>query len=279
MERPENDKWLDDVLSDTIGSKKSRMDFEQWKQNHPEAVEMLTSRGKSKIPTIQHPHKIRIKIMKSPISKLAAAAVIAIAVFIGIDLFDTNGSSVVWADVAEQFESVPFFNVTMYIGQDTSTETKKIEIWKSPDSRVRAHEGNTVFFADFSKDNNKFIIFDRSTKKLVNSGENVPMFIRLLCNEGRFSLDTLTKSFPPQVKGITPLETADTAASRETVLFEARHETTPERLMIWALRTSKLPVRMTFRDPRKNEYGDFIFDYSEKKDDKFFDPEVFKNEN
>jgi hypothetical protein len=51
---------------------------------------------------------IRRKIMKSPITKLAAAAVIIIAVFIGIDQLGTNGSSVVWADVAERFESVPF---------------------------------------------------------------------------------------------------------------------------------------------------------------------------
>jgi len=44
MKRPENDKWLDEALSEVIGSKKSRTDFEQWKQKHPEAVEMLTSR-------------------------------------------------------------------------------------------------------------------------------------------------------------------------------------------------------------------------------------------
>lgn len=44
MKRPENDKWLDEALSETIGSKKSRTDFEAWKQKYPEAVEMLTSR-------------------------------------------------------------------------------------------------------------------------------------------------------------------------------------------------------------------------------------------
>jgi CheY-like chemotaxis protein len=44
MNHPENDKWLDEALSETIGSEKSRTDFEEWKQRHPEAVEMLTSR-------------------------------------------------------------------------------------------------------------------------------------------------------------------------------------------------------------------------------------------
>ena len=43
MQSPENDKWLDEALSDTIGSIGPRTDFEAWKQEHPEAVEMLTS--------------------------------------------------------------------------------------------------------------------------------------------------------------------------------------------------------------------------------------------
>ena len=98
---------------------------------------------------------IRKIIMKNPITKLAAAAVIIIAVFIGIDQLGTNGSSVVWADVAERFESVPFFNITAYFHK-IGTKTKKIEIWRSEDSRIRAHEGNKVFFKDFSKDKNEF---------------------------------------------------------------------------------------------------------------------------
>ena len=277
MKRPENDKWLDEALSETIGSKETRTDFEQWKQNHPEAVEMLTSRAKSKTSTTKHPHTIRIKIMKSPITKLAAAAVIIIAVFIGIDQLGTNGSSVVWADVAERFESVPFFNITAYI-RKTGTKTKKVEIWRSEDSRIRVHEGNKVFFKDLSKYNNKFTIFDRSTKKLVNSDENFPSFIWRLCgNEGRFSLDTLTKNFPSDVKGIITLETADTAASNEIVLFGAKaKEIPPERLKIWALRKSKLPIRFFVRPDEG--YMDLFFDYSEQKDASFFDPTAFTNQ-
>jgi len=277
MKRPENDKWLDDALSNVIGSEKTESNFDKWKQEHPEAVEMLTSRVNRQTSASKHPLSIRNKIMKSPITKLAAAAVIVIAVFIGIEQFDTNSSSVVWADVAERFESVPFFNITIYIC-DPSNKTKKIEIWRSEDSRIRAHEGNKVFFTDFSKDKNKFTIFDRSTKKLVNGDENLPSFIRRLCsNERRFSLDTLTKSFPSDVKGIIPLETADTAASNEIVLFRAKaKEIPPEALKIWALRKSKLPIRF-FVSPSKG-YFDLFFDYSEQKDAAFFDPVAFTNQ-
>ena len=277
MKSPENDKWLDDALSETIGSKKAGADFEQWKQQHPEAIEMLTSRVNRQTSASKHPLSIRNKIMKSPITKLAAAAVIVIAVLIGIEQFDTNSSSVVWADVAERFESVPFIKITIYL-RDPSNKMKKIEIWRSEDSQIRAHEGNKVFFTDFSKDRDKFTIFDRSTKKLVNGDENLPSFIRRLCSkEGRFSLDTLTKSFPSDVKGIIPLETADTAASNEIVLFRAKaKEITPEALKIWALRKSRLPIRF-FVSP-KDGYIDLFFDYSEQKDAAFFDPVAFTSQ-
>jgi hypothetical protein len=235
--------------------------------------------------------KIRRTIMKSPITKVAAAATVIIAVLIGINHFGMSTTSALWADVAERFESVPFFKLTIYLGNDNSADAKKIEIWKSQDSRVRANDGDTVVFADFSKEGNEILIFDRNTKQMkhtvrfdrlsiepVTSNGMAFLFLTLLCKDGQFSLVSLTDSFPPEVRGITPVETVDTAASKETVLFEARHETTPERLKIWALRESKLPIRLCFIDQRKNEYGDFLFDYSEQKDNKFFDPNAFKNQ-
>ncbi len=221
---------------------------------------------------------IRRFIMKNSITKLAAAAVVLIAVLIGIGHFGNSNSSVVWAEVAEQFESVPFFHLTMYMGYDGSGENKKIEIWKSKDSRVRAREGDTVIFADLTKKENNILIYDRSTKTMVDNAEDAPRFLMMLCQDGQFSIKTLTASFPPGVKGITSVEAAATAASKETVLFEAKHETTPERLTIWALRRSKLPIRLCYHDPRESEYGDFFFDYSERKDPSFFDPDAFANE-
>ncbi|MBN2316384.1 MAG: hypothetical protein JXM79_20825, partial [Sedimentisphaerales bacterium] len=266
MKRPENEKWLDEVLNETIGEKKPRTDFEQWKLQHPDAVKMLTSRADRKASASPGPLTTRRMIMNSPITKIAAAAVVLLAVLIGIGHFGNSNSGVVWAEVAEHFESVPFFHLTMYMGYDTSGENKKIEIWKSEDSRVRAQEGDTVIFADLTKKENNILIYDRSTKTLVDNAGDAPKFLMMLCRDGQFSLNTLTSSFPPEVKGITPMTSAETAASRETVLFEAKHETTPERLTIWALRQSKLPIRACFSDPRKSEYGDFFFDYSERKD-------------
>jgi hypothetical protein len=75
MERPENNKWLDNALSEIISSETPRTDFETWKRNHPQAVQMLTSRAK---PDTERPPVIRRIIMNSSWIKLAAAAVIVI---------------------------------------------------------------------------------------------------------------------------------------------------------------------------------------------------------
>jgi len=99
MKRPENNKWLDEALTETIGSEKPRTDFEQWKQKHPDAVNMLTSRA-GKEATVSPPRlKTRRIIMTSTIIKLAAAAVIAIAAIAGIYQFnDTDKNSTIPTD-------------------------------------------------------------------------------------------------------------------------------------------------------------------------------------
>jgi outer membrane lipoprotein-sorting protein len=123
---PERD-LLDEALSKAIGSEESKPNFEKWKQDHPEAVEMLTSRApletslygevtdhRSSFLTgragrassaYKRPLNIRNIIMKSRIIKLAAtAAVIIIAALIINFQFSTSG--VAWGALVEKIESV-----------------------------------------------------------------------------------------------------------------------------------------------------------------------------
>ena len=218
--------------------------------------------------------------MKSSITKIAAAAVIIVVMILGIYHFGISATSVAWADISEHFESVPFFNLTIYIGNDTSAQTRKIEIWKSEDGKVRVHDDNKVIFADFNGGEIVITAFDRSTGEPVNVDTHglAKIFIDILCPKGGFSLDTLISSLPSHTMGITPVKTADTTVSEEIVVFEVKSDTTPEHLSIWALRDSKLPTRLCFRDPRNKEFGDFIFEYFEKKDSKFFDPKAFTSQ-
>lgn len=118
MKRPENDQWLDDALSEAIGSKETRTDFDQWKLQHPQAVEMLTSRAVREPWASPRPHSVRNIIMKSPLTRLTAAAIVVIACVIGFFLWRTTGSGIALADVLKRVEQVKAFrsksSVTMY---------------------------------------------------------------------------------------------------------------------------------------------------------------------
>ena len=103
MKSPENDKWLDEALSDIIGSIKPRTDFEQWKKLHHQAVQMLTSRAGRQMVS-PSPLTTRRTIMKSPITKLAAAAVIVGVVLIGVSQFGGSAASVAWGEVIGKLE-------------------------------------------------------------------------------------------------------------------------------------------------------------------------------
>ncbi|UCG59812.1 MAG: FecR domain-containing protein [Phycisphaerales bacterium] len=84
MKRAEDKDWLDEALTEAIGSKRSTTDFAKWKQTHAEAVEQLTSRAHSRSRPDAGPPRIRKIKMNSLAVKLAAAAAIAIAGIIGI---------------------------------------------------------------------------------------------------------------------------------------------------------------------------------------------------
>ena len=87
MKRPENNDWLDDALAEVIGSEKSKPNFEKWKQTHHQAVEELTSRVSRQYPASKSPLNIWRIIMKSPVTKLAAAAVIIITIVFSTTFF------------------------------------------------------------------------------------------------------------------------------------------------------------------------------------------------
>ena len=110
MERPENDKWLDEALTETIGSEKPRTDFDAWKRNHPQAVQMLTARANRQTSVTVRSFSLRDTIMRSPLTKLAAAAIVIIACGIGLSLWKTTGSGIALADVLARVEQVKAYS-------------------------------------------------------------------------------------------------------------------------------------------------------------------------
>jgi len=81
---------------------------------HEDISRALTEPKKTK-PAPPEPNIWRI-IMKSPITKLATAAVVIIACVIGLSLWRTTGSGIVLADVLARIEQVKAYRYQFFIG-------------------------------------------------------------------------------------------------------------------------------------------------------------------
>jgi hypothetical protein len=104
----EKNNWLDDVLAKAIGCEKREPDFTKWRQEHPDAVQMLKSQAtrQTRPRSLLYIGKI---IMRSPITKLAVAAVIIIVVLAGIYLLTGKTPEVTccaWAQIADRVEQI-----------------------------------------------------------------------------------------------------------------------------------------------------------------------------
>jgi outer membrane lipoprotein-sorting protein len=124
MKRPENNNWLDDALTEALSAEKSEPNFEKWQQDNPEAIEMLTSRAGRESFSPNAPHHIRRIIMKSRITKIAAAAVILIVILVGLSRLDSSidGAGVAFGDVLQKIQGRSYtFDLTVTTGDKTST--------------------------------------------------------------------------------------------------------------------------------------------------------------
>lgn len=108
MEPSENDKWLEKAISRAAPTDKPVANFEKWRQEHPEAIQVLKSQGdQSALPRDKTVMAIQIwrTIMKSKVARLAAAAVIIIAVFLGLNFIGgPDMSTVAWGELVERLE-------------------------------------------------------------------------------------------------------------------------------------------------------------------------------
>lgn len=78
MNKQKNEKRLDELISRTINTEKPQFDAEKWKQKYPAEFQTLLSR-KAKGDSIRQPNILKV-FLKSPLTKIAAAAVIIVAI-------------------------------------------------------------------------------------------------------------------------------------------------------------------------------------------------------
>lgn len=84
MNKQRNEKQMDELISRTINTEKPQFDAEKWKQKYPEEYQVLLSRA-AQGDLSRQPIILKV-ILKSPLIKIAAAAVI----ILGVSIFITQ---------------------------------------------------------------------------------------------------------------------------------------------------------------------------------------------
>jgi hypothetical protein len=102
MNAGKNNNNFDELISSAIGREEPTFDFDKWKQTHKKEIEIYESqRAERQISDSAPPFNIWRIIMKSKVTKLAAAAVIIIAAFTTIHFCGGRMESVAFADVVQ----------------------------------------------------------------------------------------------------------------------------------------------------------------------------------
>ena len=85
MKEQENDKWLDELISRTVNSEKPRFDAEQFRKKYPAEFQKLLSRAAQDSGPQETGFLVGWpRIIRSPFVRLAAAAVIIVAIVLFI---------------------------------------------------------------------------------------------------------------------------------------------------------------------------------------------------
>jgi len=119
MNADRNNKKLDELIFKTVGREKPTFDFDKWKQAHKEEIQIYKSQtSDEKTSRSVRIFKIGRTIMKSPITKTAAAAVIIIAVIMILHNGSVDIASVTWGDVQEAFLAQSWVHVIYDNGRE-----------------------------------------------------------------------------------------------------------------------------------------------------------------
>lgn len=183
-----------------------------------------------------------------------------------------------WAQVAERFRQVGFFNATVFFTASAEEAPEKIELWVAQDHQLRAHYRGLLFFGS-----------DGKLSKVLSSetGEEIPLETLRMRLSGRqggaldpypalslvrgiarlgempeFSLDHLLQLFRSKRESLQPAANTQDRLARDVEVFDFTSPHTPEWTRLWVLKKSQLPARLRVWNPAGGGQTEMLFDYA-----------------
>jgi hypothetical protein len=216
--------------------------------------------------------------MRRTLARWPLAAVLGIVIIVGYSWLTGNGAPPTWAEVSRGFASAPFLSATIYYKSTALSNPAQIELWMAQDGSWRLRAGREMSFggAKGVHETVRFSDVSESIDETRIARELVEPFIKNLSNAGGFSLDAFVRSLPNVRMMATPYPNSGAALSSGLAVFDLVYPNSAEWIRVWALRESRLPVRLLFWDPNTEGSIDVALSYTAPQAAAFFDPEAYK---
>lgn len=208
---------------------------------------------------------------------MSITATAALVIVVAMVVFGSRAEPT-WAQVRERFESVQSFNATIYMKPNAVAEPVQLELWMARGGRVRMRAGNRVVFGLFGQPVETVVCGETSKPSVLldQAQHTIENICEALGQAPEFSFDTLLLALPFEGALSPPLESVNATIADDLVVFDIANEEGPQWLRIWALRESRLPVRLLFWDPNTTESTDVVLSCGYTQSPEFFSPEAFK---
>lgn len=208
---------------------------------------------------------------------------LALAALAAVFLFSPAPS---WAQVAEKFRNLKFFNATVFFTSNVGQSPEKIDLWVAQDHRLRAHYRGLIFFGSegqitkiVSADSGTEIPIDELKFELrtqYGDSDTYPALTLLrgiarFSEEPEFSIDHLLLLISGKREQLQPTLNTDGSTFSDLQVFDFSTKSRPEWVRLWALKKSDLPLRVRVWDPCDGGQTDLIFDYANQMPEDAFD--------
>jgi len=210
---------------------------------------------------------------------LLLTGVTAACIAFVMTLFFGNKSTT-WADVEDHFRAIPFCAISVYSGDPYSSGQGRVQYWMSSDGRTRILSNDKIAFVDLNGGRPYLRTFNVKTRREAAPDYICKSILQLFERANRYGKPTLKSIIEAMtwenMIDTTRLLVSDVEVSKDLLVFDAESYDTLWNIRVWALRESKLPIRILKWHRRYDRYEEVLFSYSREQPKEFFNPDAFE---
>lgn len=219
------------------------------------------------------------KQLFSPVNRLRFLLLtgtgLALVAFVALLLIFGNKTPS-WADVETEFSSIPFCSVSVYWRNHKIYKTHKVQYWMGRGGRLRIHNGYKVTFVKKDDYVHTFDVFSRREAQIDFLITTLLRYFDSVDHFERPTLKTIVEAMDGEkIVDSTSLVISNKEISKDLLVFDAESYDRLWYIRVWALKETRLPIRILKWHHSCDRYEEVLFTYSNEQPPAFFDPDVF----